>query len=294
MADIATALASTVIFLFSPSQTGVIPIGTAFIVGYPIPGDANSMIPFVITAKHVVGDLPSVIGRFNPESGDKPISVLYEIEKLKKSGDFFEHPDSGVDIVLFRTPHFKLTTYQPLPLDLVADKDTFKTEDIKPTDRVVFPSLLVNFLGTSRNYPVTRDGSIALIPDEEVPMEYQIGQKTIKTRQNLIFVDARSIPGASGSPVFLWPGPRLRHNSFAIGGGKPLLLGVMHGFYPALPRELVSIETTEVKQGFMENSGVAIVFPAWRIREIIQSESFQKRINELVKELPPKPAETAK
>lgn len=282
MADIGSILASAVIFLFN--GTGQIPLGTAFIVGYPFPKDSTKLIPLVVTARHVIGDESVVIGRFTPASGDTPILIKYDLDDLKKSGDFWEHPDSGVDIVVFRSQHFKATTYQPLPLDLVASTDVFKADGIQTTDRVIFPSLLVNFMGSSRNYPVIRDGTIALIPDEDVPMKYKVGSRDIETKQEVIFLEATSIPGASGSPILLWPGPRLKNGAFAIGGQRPLLLGVMHGFYPSMPRDIIEVIETKTRNVFAENSGIAIVFPSWKILEIINSDAVSKRIEQLISE----------
>jgi hypothetical protein len=66
----------------------------------------------------------------------------------------------------------------------------------------------------------------------------------------------------------------------SLGSDKPWLLGVMHGFYPALPRELISIETGSTAL-FAENSGIAIVFPSWRLVEILEHEDVKKRIDEI-------------
>ena len=280
MVDIATALASSVIFLFAPN--GTTPLGTGFIVGYPVPGGApGQYVPLVVTAKHVIGGHRKVVGRFSTKEGNEPAKVPYDLDQLRKSHDFWTHDDEGVDIAVFRTMHFDVADYQPFPLDLVADKETFELEDIKVADRVIFPSLLVNFMGTTRNYPITRDGSIASIPGEAVPLEYDVGHQRIKTSQEVVLLDATSVPGASGSPIFLWPGPRLKGGAFAVGGGKPWLIGVMHGFYPASAQPLVGIQVNKVVPGFAENSGIALVFPAWRLKEILEREDLAQRIAEL-------------
>ena len=114
-------------------------------------------------------------------------------------------------------------------------------------------------------------------------MSYALGSTIVETKQEAILVDATAVPGESGSPVFLWPGPRLSGNAFAIGGTKPFVLGVLHGFYPAQPREVITIQT-DAKQVFAENSNIAIVFPSWRLREIIESSAVVARINSLMAE----------
>ncbi len=283
MNDVGSALASAVIFLFAQAQGGQVPIGTAFIVGYPVPGQGNQFVPLVVTAKHVIGTHTRVFGRFSTQEGKTPATIEYDLAALRRSGDYWEHSDSGVDIVVFRTPHFKEAKYDVVPLDLIASREDFRTAQIQTTDRVVLPGLLVNFMGLARNYPIIRGGSIALIPDEPIPMRYVVGSKVVDTKQEAILVDATAVPGESGSPVFLWPGPRLQGGAFAVGGTKPLVLGVLHGFYPAQPREVVSIQA-DTKQVFAENSNIAIVFPSWRLREITESTAVVDRIKRLIAE----------
>ncbi|MCJ7588694.1 MAG: hypothetical protein MUQ00_12455 [Candidatus Aminicenantes bacterium] len=283
MIDIGTALASAVIFLFAQNQTGQEPIGTAFIVGYPVPGKPGQSVPLVVTAKHVIGDRMKVFGRFSTQEGKATATFEYDLTALRRAGDYWEHKDSGVDIVVFRTPHFEQAKYQVVPLELIASKEAFRAESIQTTDRVVYPGLLVNFMGLSRNYPIVRSGSIALIPDEPVPMRYLVGSKTIETQQEAILIDGTAVAGESGSPVFLWPGPRLQGNAFTVGGTKPLVLGVLHGFYLARQREIKNIQTTRLVQGFAENSHIAIVFPSWKLREIIELPAVAARIEQLIK-----------
>jgi hypothetical protein len=275
------ALGSTVLFLYK--ELGGSPIGTAFTIGYPVPDAENTFIPLIVTAKHVVGDLPTVVARFSMKNGRTPGHVGYDLRQAQLDGDLWEHPDDGVDIVVFRTPHLVGTDYQVIPTGLVATLDIFKSEEIGITDRVVIPSLLWNFMGASRNYPVFRRGDIALIPDEKVPLKYSVGAKEITTEQSVIFVDALAIQGASGSPVFLWPGPRLKSGAFTVGGGRPYLIGIVHGFYPSLPREVLEIQTAASRPYFAENSGIAIVFPAYRILEIFDLDPFKERMTSLLK-----------
>jgi hypothetical protein len=281
MADLGSTLATAVIFLFA--GTDQTPIGTAFLVGYPAPNKPGMFVPLVVTAKHVIGDHPKIFARFTPKVGTTPGLVEYDLQALRKSGDLWEHSDSGVDIVVFRTPHFEQAKYEAVPLDLIATKETFASQQIQSTDRVVFPGLLVNFMGTARNFPVVRSGSIALIPDEPVPMKYHLGSRVVETKQEVLLIDGTAVPGASGSPVFLWPGPRLQGGAFTVGGTQPYVLGVLHGFYPAVPREVFEMNITRTARMFAENSGIAIVFPSWRLREIIDSPAVGGRIKSLVK-----------
>jgi hypothetical protein len=272
-------LASAVIFLFP--EDSQIPIGTAFIVGYPSPARQGMVVPLVVTAKHVVGDRERIVGRFTKKSGGIPAGIPYDLAELRSKGDVWEHPDEGVDLLVFRTPHFKETEYEVIPMSHIASKKTYVEENIQPTDRIIFPCLLVNFMGTFRNYPVIRDGSIALVPEEPVPLFYDTGTRRIKTEQQVLLIDATAMPGASGSPIFLGPGVRAERGRGGLFATKPWLIGVMHGFYPSLPRELVDIQVSGIIPAFRENSGIAIVFPSWRLLEILERDEVAKRVREL-------------
>jgi len=105
-----------------------------------------------------------------------------------------------------------------------------------------------------------------------------VGRRRVRTEQRVILIDATSIPGASGSPVFLGPGVRAERGSQSLFATRPWLLGVMHGFYTAPPRELDGIQVSTVVPAFAENSGIAIVFPSWRLLEILERDDVVKRI----------------
>jgi len=285
MAHIASELSDVVIFLFAGNPLQ--PIGTAFVVGFPVPGKDDVAVPLIVTAKHVVADHPHILGRFSTQTGTNTAFVRYDVQKMRTEGDYWEHPDDGVDISVFRSLHYDETKYKVFPRNLIATLEVVKTEEIAQGDRVVFPALLVNFVGSAKNYPVLRNGAIALMPEEKVPMQYLIGSRVVRTQQEVLLLDATSIPGASGAPIFLWPGPRNKGNTLMLGGGSPYLLGVMHGFYPAAPRELVEVHTAGSTQMYAENSGIAIAFPSWRLHEILEREDLRKRIEDVVGSDPP-------
>ena len=119
--------------------------------------------------------------------------------------------------------------------------------------------------------------------DKTFEQKYQVGSREIITKQEVILVGATSIPGASGSPIFLWPGPRQKGNTYEMGGTKPYLLGIMHGFYPAVPREIIEIQTSGTKSMYSENSGIAIIFPSWRLHDILESKTLKDRVQEIAK-----------
>jgi len=277
-------ITQTVVFLFAINpqlSQNPQPIGTGFLVQYSVPSEPQKIIPVIVTAKHVIADHQKVYARFSTKTGENTAFMEYNIAKMKKDNDYWEHSDDGVDIAIFRTTIFEQAKIDAVPIDYIASKEVFKNVNIQQTDSVKFPGLLVNFLGSNQNYPILKDGSIALIPREKVPLEYLVGNKRIQTNQEIILLNAISIPGLSGAPIFLWPGERLVNNTFDHNINKMYLIGIMHGFYPAMPREIQQIETSGTKSYFGENSGIAIVFPSYKILEIFDQQSFKKRMAEL-------------
>lgn len=85
-------------------------------------------------------------------------------------------------------------------------------------------------------------------------------------------------------------------------GGKSWLIGIVHGFLPQL-RNVVDADGNNViivkqaprllgqinppKQLLVysrENPGTGIIFPAWRLLDILQSDVIKKRVQELTDE----------
>jgi len=62
-----------------------------------------------------------------------------------------------------------------------------------------------------------------------------------------------------------------------------MFLGVLHGFYPASHRQVLEINLTKTVTMYGENSGVAIIFPSWRLREIIEFSQVKLRFEQLLK-----------
>ncbi len=306
--NLSSILTKTVIFLYEDKGmkdsshvfVGNI-LGTAFIVGIPLSNNPQRFIPFIVTAKHVIAERKSVLGRYNTKSGDSPIFITYNIDSLKKSNDYWEYPDdNGVDLVVFRTLVYENVDFKSIPIDIIATKETFRTEQIDGGDRIVIPCLMSNYPGVTKNYPIFRDGSIALISEEPVEFNWKFGKQEIKTSQSIIFVNSTLNEGFSGAPVFLWPGPRLTTQG-TIFGGKPLLLGIVHGFFPNY-RNVIDSEGNQVvlikqKPGILgqlepsielkvfsqENPGTGIVFPSWKLLDILNNNAIKSLVNELSK-----------
>jgi hypothetical protein len=154
------------------------------------------------------------------------------------------------------------------------------------------------FPGVSQNYPIFRDGTIALITEEPISITWMLGTRPIKTSQTLVFINSILNEGFSGSPVLFWPGVRSTSQGIQF-GGKPWLIGIVHGFFPQRrpvvdgdgdkviinkTQPPVLGQTIPPKQSLIfsqENPGTGIVFPAWQLLDILQSDAAKKRIQKL-------------
>jgi hypothetical protein len=307
--SLSSILTQTVIFIYKDNTpqnaTRLVPgtvLGTAFIVGVPLLERPDKSIPFIVTAKHVIADQSKVLARYTQKSAAEPVYFQYDLDSLRKSGDLWEYPnDEGVDIVVFRTLAYENVKFLVFPVDLIASKETFAQEYIDISDRIMIPCLMADFPGITQNYPIFRDGTIALITEEPISFTWKLGTREIKTSQRVIFINSLLNEGFSGAPVFLWPGMRSTPKGATI-GGKPWLIGIVHGFFPQL-RNVIDADGKNViiikqEPGLpgqvkppkqlsvysQENPGTGIIFPSWRLLDIFQCDVIKKRVQELTDE----------
>jgi hypothetical protein len=300
---LSSLLTQSVVFIYedktpanSPNPIPGRVLGTAFIIGIPVHGNSEKSFPFIATAKHVVAGQSKILVRFTLKSGNEPGFAQYDLQELCSNNDLWESKDEGVDMIVFRTPAYDLVKVLMFPIDLIASKETFTKENINVSDRVMIPCLMANYPGVSQNYPIFRDGTIALITEEPVSFTWKLDTRPINTLQTLIFVNSIVNEGFSGAPVLLWPGMRSTPQGFQF-GRKPWLIGIVHGFFPQR-RTVIDAEGNNVaiiKPGVLgqpkellifsqENPGTGIVFPAWQLLDILQSDAAKKRIQKLADE----------
>lgn len=279
MESVFESIGKSVVFLFD--DTGIIPLGTGFLIGYPS-ARRNRVLTLLVTARHIIAGRSHVIVRYSSK-GTAPIAVRYQISNMKKRGDLWYHPDDGVDIAVLRVKIPQGSNIRATESEGIATKQVFGNEDIKITDRVFFPGLLLHFYGNQRNYPIARTGFIAQISEEPIPMNFEYGTKAVETSQRVILIDGTAIPGASGSPVFLVPGFRVKFNEI-MQTTFAWLIGIIHGFYDV--QKMVRGKKTEAEEQYViENTNVAIAFPSWRILEITESRPVQDRLEELKEDI---------
>jgi hypothetical protein len=136
--------------------------------------------------------------------------------------------------------------------------------------------------GRQQNQPLARFGNIAMMPGEPV-----LDGRGLHVEAFL--VEMRSLAGFSGSPVFVYIGPGTYR-----GDGRMMpfysenigLIGIDTG-HKILTSPVID-ETTKKPVDppctVVQNSGVAIVAPVWKIRDVLDEEEFVEQRKEADRE----------
>ncbi|MCW5693104.1 MAG: trypsin-like peptidase domain-containing protein [Pseudolabrys sp.] len=259
--------------------------GSGFIVGVPTdPPDNSQIVPVFITNKHVI-DGGNEVARLNTAIGVNTIDL--------SDRDWFHLP-SGEDVVACPAVINDLSAVSYIfPWSLITEAKLDEL-DIGPGDDVFFIGRFTKREGQLSNTPTARFGNIAQMPTE--PMTFDGGI----SRPPCFLVEARSISGFSGSPVFVhFPSqpavpdtlleqlagmlPRyVTARQFTHLGlpFDPPLLGI--DFCHIYTREpLRDIRTTERNRDWYvkSNTGMMGVVPAWKLTELLEREDVRHSID---------------
>lgn len=247
---------------------------SGFLVGLPSTvGHGNSFFYFV-TAAHVTDRIKSRSGiRVNLKRGGTEVIPVAE---------WFKHPtdpNADVAVAVFRNK------YEDYDVEFMGEavfrsREDLLRHDMGIGDEVWFPGLftLTQQESDQRNHPILRMGNLAMMPDKPVPTE--LGY------MDAYLVEARSIGGISGAPVFcrrtvslLWNDSvaRAGESMRAIHGitGEVHLIGMMHGHWD-VDESQINQARLEQKDGGV-NMGVAIVVPMDKILETINQPALVER-----------------
>lgn len=243
--------------------------GTGFFVGEEI--ELGSFI-YLVTAKHVIVGIKQksidakVYIRINDTKGGS---------KLVPSNvsDWNEHPtDSSVDAsVLWWTPN-EMFDFIFLVTKMAATTSVIKQNSIGIGDEVFIIGLFVSHIGKNRNIPIARVGNLAAMTEEK-----------IDTRDfgsiEAYLIEARSIGGLSGSPVFVTvTGNRMGGELPKAGdilfttGTQHYLLGLIHGHWDRSENAVDGV--SQDIDGGQVNMGIAIVVPITKVLEIINQPKW--------------------
>lgn len=237
--------------------------GTVFFMSRTVLDD-RFQFTYAVTAKHVIDGIR--------DRGGTPLLRVNQVNgnaqwvELPLEGWKFHPDETEVDVAVMRVIHddavVDLTTF---PIQGVATAEFAKEVGIGIGQDLFLTGLFAHHYGTERNIPIVRVGNIAAMPEEK-----------IETPMGLIdayLVEARSIGGLSGSPVFAHLGAvrvrdgKLQHTMNEE--GNFYLLGLMHGHFDVrVAQDDVSVELDGISNERI-NSGIAIVVPVEKILDVI-------------------------
>ena len=255
---------------------------TGFFVSIPILED--SPVPraaYFVTAKHVAKDLQNrEIYFLVNQKGGGVTSIRNVI-----GNQWQLHPnDPTVDVAVIQVGVHPEADIDPVGVEHFGTRERLRELNIGIGDEVHSTGLFTPYPGEKRNMPILRIGNIAMMPEERIQTDLGFAE--------VYLIEARSLGGISGSPVFVRPTinfelpPELVRanvkNAFWHGHGATLL-GLMHGHWDIKESEMnKAFFTHDRKHGV--NMGIAIVVPAVKILETLNKPDFVE-VRETMKEM---------
>lgn len=261
-----------VVYLYpshADAENGAAIGGTGFVIGIPAKSIPNSHFLFVVTNRHVI-DAGSCIVRLNLKSGGTDILDVF--------GNWEPH-HAGDDLAFCPIGPGDEHKFGFVSSDTFLTKDYITQFEIGPGDDVFVVGRFISHEGRQRNLPSVRFGNIAQMPWEPIKRDDEFMQESF-------LVEARSIGGYSGSPVFVHIPPfALRPRRGHIGSRSygPFLLGVdwahLNDWKPVCNRSGTPVgkpDWRDMQVG--SNTGMMCVVPAWKITEFFARPEMVARI----------------
>jgi hypothetical protein len=237
------------------------PVATCFMISIPSQVSERLFSYYAVTARHVLEkatpNVPTTIMVNEKGGGVKPLQTV---------GPWIFHPDKTVDVAVIpivADPTYDITVFAVQDFfDEVRD-----AELIGAGDEVFFPGLFTAASGIDRITPVVRHGNLAMLPSQQI--------QTPHGYADIYLIEARSIGGLSGSPVFVRETIQLPVTTNRNDGreykmlspGPFKLLGLAQGHW--------DVDEAEINQAYLRhdpsgvNYGIAKVVPAKKILETL-------------------------
>lgn len=249
--------------------------GSGFLVTIRLESDPNTAVIWAVTNKHVALVAPVV--RLNTRDGSVAIANL-------RTEKWILHPD-GDDLAIHPIPldpTFHKTSH--VPREILLSREVVDKYDIGIGDDVFVVGRFVNHEGHVQNVPSLRFGNIAQMPA-------LIRQDTGFDQESFL-VEAKSISGYSGSPVFVHILPMSSRPQkddpktlmiMPIPGAGPWLLGIdwghLHSWEEVCDEDgnrLSRPPYSQAKRQVSSNTGMMCVIPAWKLEEMFRLPEVER------------------
>jgi hypothetical protein len=237
--------------------------------------EGDFLFGYVVTAQHCIGKL------YEPDEHGNPRDVRVSINRhegppaLIKAAysEWWYHPDTRqvADVAVLEVGlDERIYDYTWGGVEhFIATEKLIREKEIGVSDEVAVVGLFRNHTGRRRNIPIVRIGNIAAMPEEPVWTQYG--------NIDAYLIEARSIGGLSGSPVFVALGPwrRIQNAYIFQGGGFPFyLLGLMHGHFDVKDLNSDVVHDLDEATATGIHSGIGVVIPASKIVETIMQKDL--------------------
>jgi hypothetical protein len=254
---------------------------TGFLVSTPCtrPELFGRQLIYFVTAKHVATDLAGRKVYFLANTTDGATASIPSASSspFPGYGTWWLHPsDKTADVAVTQVGLAPRLDIKAIGVDRFATTERLKKFNVGLGDEVFFMGLFSPASNNERVTPIVRHGSLAMMPSEPISTELGLA--------DVYLIEARSIGGISGSPVFVRPtvsiglSPNEADLASSLGvGNVPTLLGLAHGHWDIKDWKLNNTLIEPVQKGGV-NIGIAIVVPATKIYETLyQEELIQAR-----------------
>lgn len=300
MPRIADAYIDNAVYIYSTvehAEVGKGIGGSGFLVHVPFPNDKRFQQTYVITNRHVVFGTATPIIRLNRIDGSTICLVT-------RQEDWTLHSD-GDDVAVLPIPlNRNEVRCMSIGMELFVTQKLIEEEDIGIGDDTIMVGRFVGHDGCQRNTPAARFGNIAMMPHEKI-------KATTGYEQEGFLVELRSMPGYSGSAVYIYSPYAMQDMSTRRKGQSMAPLDDFNLFGPDAQRHINLMDLKMAPKGpyllgldfchlnknilvrnaadqahpeglfVRENTGMAGVVPAWKIAEILNSESLSTARHEL-------------
>jgi hypothetical protein len=277
------AVRKCVLFLGTKEKGKFRPRATAFVVS--IRAEIDIGWRYLVTAEHVVSGLVSrgheIWVRSNLKDGTASENKL-------SNGRWWYHPNNEnepTDVALAPVDFSPDEDFLAIPLNSdtsMAATDLVMMGRISVGHEVYITGLFRSHYGRQQNVPIVRIGNLAMMRGEKVYTEY-CGYI------DAYLIEARSISGLSGSPVFLNIPflERTPNIGLAVQNERTHLLGLMHGHFDVKNFKDDIVIDADQQDGTISgiNTGIGVVIPVEKILETLEHPELVEMRRKAVEEL---------
>jgi hypothetical protein len=247
--------------------------GTAFFVSVPGSAGVACNHIYLVTARHNILSLST--GDYEVRLNDT--NGQWRTVTIPQATQWWYHPTEHTDVAVLPFDPGNSADMVPIPVSMFLTDEIIYDHYIGQGDDIYIAGLFTRLTGQSRNTPIIRRGTVAMMPDDPVP-RVNLHDRICEVEAYLI--EVRSVGGISGSPVFLRSPIGLPYDIVSRTGKRRIekahisggyhLLGLVHGHWEIPPDKKDAVAFPLARQGEPSiNLGIAIAIPAKKILDIL-------------------------